>query len=993
LALFGAAAYYTADYRSAMTYLRTILIKEEFREGLKGLDENKLSYLLGMSSFYYAACDLGFAQKALKGEEISPEERAVLERYLNFAEACLMNVQPEEDESTETGLYFVHDLMEKFDIHSAEQRLEGMGLLSSPIFDELQDSFDRDLVAKNCVVRNLMFMFKNYLEYTIREICSWFDGLYQASDTESGTIYLPFADILSILMARQFQVGSDMKNNIVIRVPVGIDTVWEMIIDLNAGSALSGRMRYHAQLAEVRLHVELSPIPNYVIETLRQGKAEIGGLAQNRFMSLIQPHTSSVAEHDAAKVVDEVAPVVTPTSWRLTLIIGALITTVLGVFATAAKAAAVEAVGQAAPGVAAEAAAPAASISGAAVVVIALGAVVAGSLLIAYAFNLGGFRTLLANWFRAQIEEMRKRAHEEALERKAKAVFRSRPTNLPWLQRYFGKKDAGDKREKKVKPSQPQTRQRRKPKQEGFSLIRMLAVTAITAVIGFFAVAILSGHGVAASAVILFSTLLGTPWKLVLGVTVGTLIVGGFGIGLVQMWKRYGDYSRLLVGIGLVKIALAGLFIFNMAAYQLGEPVRTRDIPARTVARSQLQAQDSHKKEQAENEQEHNHSPPPMAEFWKAYFDKANSYLSHFKGTPLTAKILTDAAKKTYQETGIVVPIELALAQAKLETALGVLGRHPATNPYNVFEYDDGTHKIYATIQEGVEAYYSLIAKHYLPGKTPEQLLNNFVNTKGLRYASDTRYEYKLKKIINQINLTFINKASLAWEVLIFNTILAAAMARRRLERQRQEIQETIDAIKRRGADSLIEALLYPDQHKAKMAAALADVSSRSKPFKLPIPIKTICLAFAATLLLDAFTGTGQTAAATELTAPVLATSTAAPVAQTATFMGLTAGTWIVLGLLGIIYAGLVLAKKYHSFNPLTIAREFYRKGIVEFLKNRNIGELIIWTGIGMAIGMVILVFAALGILKYVLLGGWLVAASFILRFLMGEFYAKVAAD
>jgi hypothetical protein len=46
-----------------------------------------------------------------------------------------------------------------------------------------------------------------------------------------------------------------------------------------------------------------------------------------------------------------------------------------------------------------------------------------------------------------------------------------------------------------------------------------------------------------------------------------------------------------------------------------------------------------------------------------------------------------------------------------------------------------------------------LIAKNYLTGgKTATDLLNNFVNSSGYRYAGDKNYEASLTKIANQVS-------------------------------------------------------------------------------------------------------------------------------------------------------------------------------------------------------------------------------------------------
>jgi flagellum-specific peptidoglycan hydrolase FlgJ len=153
-----------------------------------------------------------------------------------------------------------------------------------------------------------------------------------------------------------------------------------------------------------------------------------------------------------------------------------------------------------------------------------------------------------------------------------------------------------------------------------------------------------------------------------------------------------------------------------------------------------------------------------MAEHFKydLYQKHANKYLSRptFEGTPLTGSMLADIAKDTLLKTGVLVPLELVLSQAQFETSMGRKGRNPITNPFNVGEYDEGTKLKFKTTREGVQAYFNLIAKNYLKGKTLDDLLTNFVNEQGNRYATDKAYEQKIKRQIDYIR-KFLSKGGL----------------------------------------------------------------------------------------------------------------------------------------------------------------------------------------------------------------------------------------
>ena len=88
----------------------------------------------------------------------------------------------------------------------------------------------------------------------------------------------------------------------------------------------------------------------------------------------------------------------------------------------------------------------------------------------------------------------------------------------------------------------------------------------------------------------------------------------------------------------------------------------------------------------------------------------------------------------------------LAIAQAILETSLGNSGvGKTRNNPFSINSKKG--YKNYLLIEDGVMDYYYFISKRYLRCKTIDELLNNFTNCSGKRYAKDTSYEKRLKKI------------------------------------------------------------------------------------------------------------------------------------------------------------------------------------------------------------------------------------------------------
>jgi len=119
----------------------------------------------------------------------------------------------------------------------------------------------------------------------------------------------------------------------------------------------------------------------------------------------------------------------------------------------------------------------------------------------------------------------------------------------------------------------------------------------------------------------------------------------------------------------------------------------------------------------------------------------------------VSGDMMANCAKKYFSQG--YVPPELALAQLTLE---GGLSKDPTVkpiktkNPFNVGNTDSGNLNYRQSFQDGVCLYYDLMTRSYLTkGKRAEDLLQNFVNVSGNRYASADGYEQGLGSLVNSI--------------------------------------------------------------------------------------------------------------------------------------------------------------------------------------------------------------------------------------------------
>lgn len=141
----------------------------------------------------------------------------------------------------------------------------------------------------------------------------------------------------------------------------------------------------------------------------------------------------------------------------------------------------------------------------------------------------------------------------------------------------------------------------------------------------------------------------------------------------------------------------------------------------------------------------------------QAYINTKNHNILNINGD-----MMAKAAKDAFVSYGKYVPPELALSQLTLEG--GFTSRANArpiftANPFNVGNTDKGKNRnmnIGCTppdcipVEKGIKLYYDTMARDYLKNRNAADLMKNFVNKNGYRYASG-EYEEGLSRIIPKV--------------------------------------------------------------------------------------------------------------------------------------------------------------------------------------------------------------------------------------------------
>lgn len=122
----------------------------------------------------------------------------------------------------------------------------------------------------------------------------------------------------------------------------------------------------------------------------------------------------------------------------------------------------------------------------------------------------------------------------------------------------------------------------------------------------------------------------------------------------------------------------------------------------------------------------------------------------------ITGEMLAEGAKKAFNEKGIYVPFELALAQLTIE---GGFRSDPnlrpirTRNPFNLGNDDAGNNRYFDDVQQAIDAYYRLIAGAYLgPDVTVDDLVSSdFVRKDRVGKYAGVGYGADVAKVLRQI--------------------------------------------------------------------------------------------------------------------------------------------------------------------------------------------------------------------------------------------------
>lgn len=144
-------------------------------------------------------------------------------------------------------------------------------------------------------------------------------------------------------------------------------------------------------------------------------------------------------------------------------------------------------------------------------------------------------------------------------------------------------------------------------------------------------------------------------------------------------------------------------------------------------------------------------------QYWEYKYQLSNEIQNYINSVAPSSNVRAYALIEECEKYN--VDIKFVLAQAEIESHFGTKGiGSRLNNVFNIGVFDNLTEETvkssykYTYPNESIEPYLKLITSKYLVNKTEMDLMHNYIDINGNRYASDKYYEAKLRDKYHHIS-------------------------------------------------------------------------------------------------------------------------------------------------------------------------------------------------------------------------------------------------